>query len=446
MSLPSSVIILGAGPAGLFAAHELVKLSPTTHITIIEQGSPIETRSPPEAMTGVGGAGTFSDGKLHFTPVLSHEKLLDLFSLSEYQQELDYVDQLFTDFGVTAPYTPENLAQANALVDHCQSQGIKLYIRRCRHVGSDHLPLVVANIVKYLKDKGVEFVCHTKIDDLLVKNNQVIGLKSANKIFKADKYIVAPGRIGSKWLQQQAVKLKLDHTPEKIEIGVRVEFPATVMAAHSKILHENIYSIITPTFGDIVRTFCPCPNGSVAMEDYHEYVCVNGYSNSDLSSPNSNFNFTCPVTLTNPTENTTEYATLIAKLSSLLGDGKPQLQRLGDLVSGHRSTWEKLKNNRVTPSLKEVVPGDISLALPHRIITNIIEGLNILNRVLPGINDPSTLLYAPEIKLRGNRLNINKNMQTQIQNLYTAGDGAGVSGNIVGAAISGIFAARGAIY
>jgi uncharacterized FAD-dependent dehydrogenase len=420
----TTIIIVGAGPAGLFAALELIKQGKGQGITIVEQGNSIETRKQTEAMAGVGGAGTFSDGKLHFTPVLSHEKL-------------------FLKFGVTAEVTPANMDEAEKLVEECKKMEVKLYIRKCRHVGSDKLPGVVKNMVDYLKKMGVKVISEIKVEEVLAKNNKIIGLKTNKGIMKADNYLLCPGRIGAKWLQDQMKKLKIEYTPEKIEIGVRVEFPAKVMARHSKILHENIYSIVTPTFGDVVRTFCPCPNGSVAVEDYLEYVCVNGFSNSDMASKNSNFNFTCPVILTEPTENTTEYATLIAKLSTLLGSGKPQLQRLGDLKSGHRSTWEKLKGNKVTPSLNKVIPGDISLSMPYRLVKNILEGLEILNRVLPGINDDSTLLYAPEIKLRGSRVKVNRRMQTSFSNLFVAGDGAGLSGNIVGAAVSGIFAAKG---
>lgn len=446
LSKTYDVLIVGAGPAGLFAAYELIKKRPHLKIAIIEQGNSIETRLRNEAMSGVGGGGTFSDGKLHFTPVLSHEKLLDLYTVPEYQKYLDYSEKLFTKFGVNAPETPTNMAEAQKLVDECAKKQVKLYIRRCKHVGSDQLPKVVKNIVDFLESRGVKFICNTKVEEIQSQKNNITALKtSTGQIFTAKYYLIAPGRIGAAWLQQQAKSLNITYTPEKIEVGVRVEFPASVMARHSKILHENVYSIITPTFGDIIRTFCPCPNGHVAVETYSDYVCVNGYSNLNPDSDNSNFNFTVPVVLTEPTENTLEYAVLVAKLATLLGGGKPLLQRLVDLRTGHRSTWEKLKNNPCPPSLLDVSPGDISLAFPHRIVTNIIEGLDILNRVLPGINADSTLLYAPEVKLRGNRIKTNKDLQTAIPNLFVAGDGAGAAGNIVGAAISGLMAARGIV-
>jgi hypothetical protein len=440
------VAIVGAGPAGLFAAYELTKNPKNKcNVLIIEQGKDIDDRKPTDVMSGVGGSGTFSDGKLHFTPVLSHEKILDVVDRKDYIKNLDYVDKLFTQFGVDAPYTPENISEAEELVKFCRTQGINLYIRKCRHIGSDKTPAIIANMVEVLKKNGVKFSCNTQVKEILAKDNQVIGLKTDKKIYKAKKYLIAPGRIGARWFQVQAKKLSLDYSYQKVEIGVRVEFTADLMAEHSRIMHENIYSLQAPTFDDTVRTFCPCPNGKVALEKYDDYISVNGYSNSHSNSANSNFNLTTEVQFTDPIENTTDFAILIAKTASLLGGQKPIIQRLADLRAGRRSTWERIRRSFVIPTLTDVTPGDISLALPYRTVTNLLEGLEILDRVLPGLNSGSTLLYAPEMKLRGNRLKINKKMQTQISNLFVAGDGPGLAGNIVGAAVSGIFAARGII-
>lgn len=438
------IAIVGAGPAGLFAAYELSKKSKQLKkIIVIEQGKPVNKRTMRDAMCGVGGAGTFSDGKLHYTPVLSHEKMLDIVPKSRYVKEIDYVDKLFAQFGVDAPYTPENIDEAQELVEFCQRKGVKLFLRRCQHIGSDNLPRVITNITNTLTRQGVKLLCNTEVEEVLTKDNLVVGLKTKNKIIKAKKYLLAPGRVGSKWLQDQATQTGLSYSYQKVEIGVRIEFPAGIMAKHSRIMHENIYSVNTPTFDDVVRTFCPCPRGYVSIEDYGEYISVNGYSNAKSNSPNSNTDLTTEIRFTNPVENTTDYAILIAKTATLLGGGKPLLQRLDDLKNGRRSTWERIEKSYVSPSLKNVTPGDIALAYPYRIVTNLLEGLEMLDRVLPGINSGSTLLYGPEIKLRGNRLKINNKMQTEIKNLYVAGDGAGVSGNIVGAAVSGIIAAKG---
>lgn len=436
-------IIVGAGPAGLFAAYELSILRPKTKILVIEHGKPIETRLSTDTVSGVGGSGTYSDGKLHFTLELSHEKLLDLFSREEYQKELSYVDKLFTSFGVKAPYTPKDIKEAEDLVSFCQKNGVHLYIRRCRHVGSDFLPKIIKHLVSILKKRKVEILCNTKIEKIHKTDGRIESIASSDRTFQAKNYLIAPGRLGASWLQKQAYNLGLHYSYQKVEIGVRVEFPAAIMENHSRILHENIYSVRTPTYDDVVRTFCPCPNGSVAIENYGDYICVNGYSNAGSHTKNSNFNLTTEIQLTEPVENTTDYAIAIAKTATIIGGGKPILQRLFDLQNGRRSTWSRISKSYVVPTLRDVTPGDISMALPHRVVTDILEGITILDRVLPGLNSGSTLLYAPEVKLRGNRIQVNRDMQTEIANLFVAGDGAGTSGNIVGAAISGIFAARG---
>lgn len=442
MTKKYDVIIIGAGPAGLFAAYELTKQK-KLKVLIIEQGKSLDKRLKTDTVSGIGGSGTYSDGKLHFTIALSHEKLLDLFSKEEYQRKINYVEKLFEKFGVNSPHTPVNLTEAQALVDYCQKQGVNLYIRRCRHIGSDFLPKIVSNITTTLENQGVETICNTKIEQIEVKHNQVEFLIGQGKKFKAKTYLIAPGRLGASWLQRQANKLGLNYIYQRVEIGIRVEFPAGIIAEHSRIMHENIYSVRTPTYDDVVRTFCPCPNGYVAIEDYGEYVCVNGHSHSKKKSANSNFDLTTVIQLTEPVENTTDYAIAIAKLTTLTGGGKPIIQRLADLRSGRRSTWKRINKSYINPTLTNVSPGDISLAYPHRIVTNLLEGITMIDKVLPGLNSGDTLLYAPEVKLRGNRIKINRKMQTEITNLYVAGDGAGASGNIVGAAVSGVFAAQG---
>ncbi len=441
------VVIVGVGPAGLFAALRLVKRKSKKKILLIEQGLPISRRPREETMKGVGGAGTFSDGKLHFTPVLSHEKILDIVSLKRYQKKLDEVDKLLTDFGADGEYTPKNMREAEALVAECQRKGVYMYNRKCKHVGSDDLPTMIANMVKVLKKRGVKIKTNTEVKEILMRGKRVGGLKTDKGIIKASKYILCPGRIGAKWLQDQAREIGMDYEYQKVEIGVRVEFPVGIMAKHSKIMHENIYSVQTNTYDDVVRTFCPCPNGFVAIEHYSDFLSVNGHSHNlrKTKSENSNFDLCTEVVLTDPVENTLDYAISVAKLATTLGGGKPLIQRLADLEAGRRSTWRRINKSYVKPTLLEVTPGDISMALPHRLVTSLLEGLKKLDRVLPGINAGATLLYAPEIKLRGNRIKINKKMQTQVKNLYVAGDGPGTSGNIVGAAVTGMFAAEGVL-
>lgn len=436
------VLIVGAGPAGLFAAHEIVKRS-SLKVAILEKGHSLEKRKRTEVMSGVGGTGTFSDGKLHFSPNLSHEKMFHLYSQKEYEKLLKYVDKTFIHFGVNAPISPHNNHEAEKLVDRCRKKGVKIFSRKLRHVGSDKLPGIIQSFVNELQEQGVEIITQTTVKNVLIEDRVIKGVETNQGLFLAPSVLMAPGRIGSLWLQELMRSLGIDFTYDKVEVGVRVEFPAAISADHNRILYEAIYAVRTPTYDDIVRTFCPCQNGFVATENYGEYLCVNGHSTSKYDSPNSNFAFVCEIYLNEPQENTTAYAIQIAKLANVIGGGKPLIQRLKDLQAGRRSTWGRIRKSFVEPSLTDVSPGDISMALPHRTVTNIIEGLDILNRVLPGINSGDTLLYAPEIKLRSSKVVTDNHLQTAIKGLYVAGDASGLSGNIVGAAVTGVVAGRG---
>jgi uncharacterized FAD-dependent dehydrogenase len=396
-------------------------------------------------MCGVGGAGTFSDGKLHYTPVLSHEKLLHLYSTAEIQSYLDYVDKIFTKFGVDAPFSPTKMDEVHKLVDECTKNGVMLFIRKARHVGSDKLPEVIGKFEDYLVQKNIVLKPNIEVTDFIIQEGICKGVITENESITGTNVIAAPGRYNARWMQKLAEKYELGFTFEKVEVGVRVEFHAAIMKRHFDIMHESIFHMHTPTFDDVVRTFCPCPNGMVALEQYDDFVCVNGHSDSKMDSENSNFALVTEVNLTEPVENTIKYGKSIAKLATTIGGGKPILQRLRDIRKGRRSTWERIQRSHIKPTLIDVTPGDISMALPHRIVTNLLEGLDMLEKVIPGINSDSTLLYAPEIKLRSSKIKTDKHLETKIKGLYVAGDGSGLSGNIVGAAATGIIAAQGIV-
>lgn len=432
---------MGAGPAGLFAAYELSKTK--LKVLLIDKGKSIANRPRKDVMCGIGGAGTFSDGKLHFTPVLSHEKILDLWSEQDYQKLINEVDQIFTSFGVDAEYYPKNPKKVQELVDRCKKNSVHLFVRKTRHVGSDKLPNVIENVENHLRKNNIEIMTETNVDDIIVEDNKCIGVKIGDKNILGKNILLAPGRYNTLWLQDIAKKYNVPYKYEKVEVGVRVEFPEGVMREFSEELYETIFKMYTPTYDDVMRTFCPCPKGKVAVEHYDGFVCVNGHSNSNHNSNNSNFAFVTEISLTEPVENTIKYAKSIAKLANTIGGGKPILQRLADLKAGRRSTWQRINKSYVNPSLKDAIPGDISMAFPHRVVTNIIEGLEMLDKVMPGIGSGNTLLYAPEIKLRSSKIKTDKNLQTNISHLYVAGDGAGLAGNIVGAAATGMIVARG---
>jgi hypothetical protein len=437
------VIIVGAGPAGLFACYELIKKSKGIKIALVEMGKSMSKRRRNEIMSGFGGAGTFSDGKLTLTANLSHEKAFHLIAKSKYQKILDYVDEIFTDFGVDSEYYPKENKELDQLVLESRINDIELVLRKARHVGTDKLKNVMHSFEKHLLDSGVDILDNTKVTDLIVEKKKIKGVQTEKGNIFAKKVLLAPGRVNAKWLQTLSDKYGVEYMYDKVEVGVRVEFPASLMERQSRLLYETVYRVRTKTYHDIVRTFCSCPNGLVSTEKYDGYVCVNGHSNSDHLSENSNFAFLCEVNLTEPVENSIAYAKSIAEVASTIGGGKPILQSLEDLKFGRRSTESRLEKSFVTPSLEDVTPGDISMALPHRIVVNIVEGLELLNKVIPGINCGSTLLYAPEVKFRSSKTKTNKDLETSIEGLYVAGDGAGLSGSITGAAVTGIMASRG---
>ncbi|MBS1266945.1 MAG: Ferredoxin--NADP reductase [Candidatus Woesearchaeota archaeon] len=435
------VIIVGAGPAGLFAAYQLADRK---KVCLIDKGHLVVNRPKTEAMCGIGGSGTFSDGKLHFSPVLSHEKILHLYSEKEYQKYLDKVNKIYTKFGVNAEMYPKNDMAVENLVSQAKRQGIQLHVRKIKHVGSDKLPAVIENFEKYLQDKGVEIKPNTNVIDIIVKSGKCTGVElESGEIIKGSNVILCPGRVGASWVQKIAKKHNISYDYEKIEVGVRVEFPAAIMKKHADLMYEAIFKISTPTFDDKVRTFCPCPKGMVSTEKYDGFVCVNGHSNADTKTQNSNFAFVSEIELTEPQENTTEYGKSIGKVANVIGGEKPIIQRLADLRSGRRSTWGRIRKSYVEPTLKNVTPGDIAMVLPHRIVTNLLEGLEMLDKVMPGIDSGGTLLYAPEIKFRASKIKTGKHLNTEIKNLFVAGDGVGLSGNIVGAAATGLMAAQG---
>jgi len=440
------IVIVGSGPAGIFAAYELTKIAPKTKVAIIEMGNSIDNRKPNEVMMGFGGVGTYSDGKLHFSTVLSQERALHLIEREDFQKILDDVEVIFRRFGVTSKAYFPDTKEAKELIDEAQRSGIEVVSRKLVHIGTDKLPEVIKNFDTYLRKKGIEIITNTKIEDILVKDKKCVGvISSTGEKFLADKVLLAPGRISTVWLQEIASKHGMLYEYDKVEIGVRVEFPESVMRKYAEAMYEAIFKIRTKTFDDIIRTLCPCPNGMVAIEDYKDFVCVNGHSKSDHKSPNSNFAFVCEVHLTEPAENTTLYARSIAQMATTLGGGKPILQRLEDLKRGRRSTWDRIRRASVQPTLRDVTPGDISMAMPHRVVMNIIDGLEQLDKALPGINSGSTLLYAPEIKFRSSRVTTTPDLQTTLDNVYVAGDASGLSGSITGAAATGMMAARGMV-
>ena len=448
------VLIIGAGPAGLFAANELAE---KLKVIVVDKGRNLDKRKcvalvngscrrcfPCNITGGLGGAGGLSDGKLNLRPDIGGD-LEEFVSTDEAWRIINKIDELFLKHGASEElYSPDN-DKLSPILKAAAATGIKFIPIVQRHMGSDKTPPIINSLRDELEDKGVLFMMETEVLEINVdKKLRGVMIKNKEGEFEVNcRYLIAaPGRIGAKWLSDQTEKLKIPVKHNPVDVGVRVELPQIVMDDVTTINWDPKFHIITKTYDDFVRTFCVCNHGFVVEEVYDNFVGVNGHSMRDKLSENTNFAFLVRVELTEPVENTSEYASSIANIANTLGGGKPLIQRLGDLKKGRRSTWRRLERSNVKPTFNCVTPGDIAMALPHRVVVDIIEGLEALDQVMPGIASDSTLLYAPEIKLYAMRLKVDKNMQTPIDGLYTAGDGAGVSRGIVGAAATGIIAAR----
>ncbi len=449
------VIIIGAGPAGLFAAYELIENNKNLKILLIDRGKKAEKRfcpmnknkteckncNPCNILSGYGGAGTFSDGKLNFIPKIGKSDLFKYMSENEANKLIDDTEKIFTKFKMDSDVFPSNMEEALKIKKEIAINGSRLLIIKQKHLGSDKLPKYIEDFSKYIEDKGVTLLENTDVSDI-VKENNYYKVIYKDKEVKGKKIIVAPGRTGAKWVQELADKYKIPYLSQSIEIGVRVEVRKEILEDLCKIIYDPTIFIKTDTYNDEIRTFCTNPGGFVTKENYYGYICVNGHSLKDIKSNNSNFAFISKVNLTEPVTNTREYGESIARIANVLGDSKPIIQSLKDLREGRRSTWKKLDKNYIEPTLKDCVAGDLALVLPHRIITNILEGLKKLDKIIPGVNNDETLLYGPEIKFFSNEIKTNNNFKLENENIYFIGDGAGKAGNIVTAAATGLVAAR----
>lgn len=447
------VIIIGAGPAGLFAAYELSTNS-SLKILIVDKGKDIKDRiclsiketrrclkcKPCNILCGLGGAGGLSDGKLNLKSDIGGN-LEEFVSRNEADNLIEKIDKIFLQHGASMKlYGKDSIF----LAKKAATCGIEFIPIPQRHIGSDILPSVVTSITNFLKYKGIIFKLNTEV--IQIKNNDIYSIKLSDGTEIQSTYlIIATGRAGSDWFKSEADRLGIKTRFAPIDIGVRVEVPAVVMENIIEYAWDPKFHINTKKYDDFVRTFCTCPNGFVVTEDYGEYICVNGHSSNSEKSENTNFALLTKIELTEPVENTTAYGISIAKLATTIGGRMPIIQRLEDLKGGHRSTTSRIEKSFVNPTLKKATPGDISMALPHRIVENVIEGLEQLDRVIPGVNSDSTLIYAPEIKFYSMRFIVNQDLETNLTNCFTAGDGAGISRGIINSAATGMIAARGII-
>ena len=447
------VVIVGAGPAGIFAALELAGAGAGSRVVLFEKGHGIEKRRCPAKergcvdctvcaiMTGWGGAGAFSDGKLTLTTEVGGW-LGEYVGTDELAQLIDYVDGMWVEFGGTQEVHGPDPETAERLMYEAMLAGMQLVPMRIRHLGTDRSPEVLQAMRTELEESGVEIRTETDVARILAQDGRVTGVELADGArLEAGTVIAAPGREGADWLAAQARVLGVGLVNNAVDIGLRVECPAPVMEPLTDPLYEAKLLYHSKQFGDRVRTFCMNPYGEVTTESYSGITTVNGHSFAEEKMANTNFAVLVSQTFTEPFDDPITYGESVARLANLLGEGII-VQRLGDLKAGRRSTPSRLAESIVEPSLSSATPGDLAFVLPYRHLADILEFIEALDRMVPGIAAPSTLLYGVEVKFYSSRLTVGPDLQTAVAGLYAIGDGAGITRGLVQSSASGVVAAR----
>ena len=446
------VIIVGAGPAGIFAALELTEKN-DLKILMLDRGPDINQRKCPASrgfecihcepcllLSGWGGAGAFSDGKLTLSTEVGGW-LNQYISLEELEKLIDYVDKIYLKFGATRHVYGGDLEKIEEIERKASLAGLKFIRQKIRHMGTEKCSQTLRKMRQALDGK-IEFKPKKDVKGLIVKDGAVEGVSTVNGERFFGKYvIVAPGRSGAEWLQSEAQALGLKTLNNPVDVGIRVEVLASVMEELTKALYEPKLIYYSKSFDDQVRTFCVAPYGEVITESYNGVLTVNGQSYAERKTENTNFAILVSTSFTEPFKEPIAYGKYLARLSNLLSGGVI-IQRLGDLEVGRRSTPERISRSIVKPTLKNATPGDLSFVLPYRYLTDIKEMLQALDKISPGIYSRDTLLYGVEVKFYSSKLQLSTSLETRIRNLFTIGDGAGVTRGLVQASASGIIAAR----
>lgn len=444
-----NVAIVGSGPAGMFCALELIKLYPKLEITIFERG-PIRSKSDKDNITsGWGGAGAFSDGKLDMgscvggtmSQCLGEEMFVEL---------MGYIDEQYLAFGgrpdlIDARSDKERWEKVKALRIAALSSNLDLAFFPIRHLGTDTAYMIVENIRLHLLERGVEIRTSCSVDKIVSSTNDgyTIVLEDGTAV-SASRVLIAPGRSGAEWFAEKARELGLKLENNGIDVGVRVEVRDDTLRYITDLLYEaKLY--FESKNGDRARTFCMCPGGFVATEDYRGLKTVNGHSYKDKKSSNTNFALLVTQIFTEPFDDSLGYGKYISGLANKLAGGGVLVQRLGDLRDGRRSKAEKMRSWMVQPTLTppDAVPGDLALAIPHRHLVDIVEMLDAMEAVAPGIASKHTLLYGIEVKFYSNKVEINeRTFETKQPGLYVAGDGSGYTRGLLQASMMGVVVAR----
>jgi uncharacterized FAD-dependent dehydrogenase len=448
------VVIVGAGPAGIFAALELSERS-NLRIGILDKGPDIDRRhcparepggrcrhcDPCAILSGWGGAGAFSDGKLTLSPAVGG-RLTEIVGPERAARLVHQVDESYVGFGAPGPVYGARSDEVEALEKRAAMAGLRFISVPIRHIGTDRCSGIMRRIRDELLEREVEIRTRSPVVRVLTDNGRVTGVRTERgEQIGAGAVIVAPGREGAVWLRKVAEELGLTLNRNPVDLGVRVEVPAVVLEPITDLVYESKFVYYSKAFDDRARTFCMCPHGEVSTEFAGDVMTVNGHSFANLRTSNTNFAILVSKTFTEPFDDPIAYGESIARLANLLSDGVI-VQRLGDLEGGRRSTPERLARSVVTPTLSSATPGDLNLVLPYRHVVTILEMLHALDRIAPGVASRHALLYGVEVKFYSSRIQLTPEMETQIASLFACGDGAGVTRGLVQASASGILAAR----
>ena len=447
------IVIIGAGPGGIFSAYELIMLDPKLKIIVLESGNSLEKRKCPidgkkitscvgckscSIMRGFGGAGAFSDGKYNITNQFGGT-LYEYIGKNEALELMRYVDKINVSHGGngTKLYSTAN----SRIKKECLQNGLHLLDASVRHLGTDINYIVLRNLFDYLSG-SVEFRFNTPAETVEKTETGFAVTTESGEVIEADKCIISAGRSGSKWMESVCRSLDIPTKSNRVDIGVRVELPADVFSHLTDELYESKIIYRTEKYGDLVRTFCMNPRGAVVTENTNGIVTVNGHSYDDPERQTENTNFALLVSkhFSEPFKDSNEYGESIARLSNMLGGGV-LVQRFGDLVQGRRSTPERIRDGFTTPTLT-ATPGDLSLVIPKRILDGIIEMIYALDKIAPGTANLDTLLYGVEVKFYNMEVALDEHLETRHKGLFVIGDCSGITHSLSHASASGVYVAR----
>ena len=463
------VIVIGMGPSSIFLAYELIKLKKYKKVLLIEQGKRVENRNCPleeigkcikckpfcNITSGFSGAGAFSDGKLSLYNPEDNEihvggNIQEYLGVEETKKLIDYTDQIYLEFGADKKLEGVDYkTEVGKIKAKAKKEGLDLISIPIRHLGTEKAHELYKKLEDYLEKNNVELMFETEVTDIITKDNEAKGVKvhslkdKQEQEIYADKVVIAVGRKGANWLVDMCAKHDIKTESGVVDIGVRYELPDEIMKNINKYMYEGKFVGRPGPFGDKVRTFCQNPSGFVSSEVYdNDLNLVNGHSYKEKKSTNTNLAILVSHHFNYPFDKPIEYGRNVAKNLNELGNGNVLVQRLGDIYRGKRTWEEELKNNSVKGTLKSAIAGDITFAIGYRTMTDILEFIRRMDKVVEGFANPDNLLYAPEIKFYSNQVKIDENFETSVKGLYSIGDGGGLTRGLMMASCSGVHLAR----